>query len=588
MDNLKSLRQLASLISKVSKKYFVLLVLLGIFGAGSMFLTIFIPKIIIDSLVSGGNRYDLLKLIGLCFVIKYILVSLAKILELGAKKESKVLSNRVMDEFSKKTLKLDYSRLESSKVLDLRERAIFAINNYGALDNLMAGLQNAIIEIFVLITTLGIIWKFSFGYLILIVSLVGVSLYINKRMVKKTFVETQKIIPINREFGYYVSSALGDKNQKDYRLYNMSAMITDKIDELNHETIVWLEGLYRINGRGLMLQSLVAYGVKIIAYSYTSIRGFSNISANRIGIGDFVFYISSTEKLFGSFEKLAKVYVDLVHTVDVLKPFQEFMDLEESKSRFGSKKIASFESLEFDKVNFTYPETDKLILNNVSFRIEKAEKISIVGLNNAGKSTIVKLICGFFQVDSGEIRVNGVNINDYNYDDYMGLIAPVFQDFKLFPFSVGENISLSESDLDGVLESLGKVDLLDKIRVLPQGLNSKLEKSIYEDGVDFSGGEKQKLAIARALYKEGDLIILDEPTSALDPLAESEIYEDFSRLVKDKTTIYISHRMSSSLLSDKILLLNNSVVEDFDSHKNLMKNNKLYRDLFLAQANNFN
>ena len=170
----------------------------------------------------------------------------------------------------------------------------------------------------------------------------------------------------------------------------------------------------------------------------------------------------------------------------------------------------------------------------------------------------------------------------------MGLIAPVFQDFKLFPFSVGENISLSESDLDGVLESLGKVDLLDKIMVLPQGLNSKLEKSIYEDGVDFSGGEKQKLAIARALYKEGDLIILDEPTSALDPLAESEIYEDFSRLVKDKTTIYISHRMSSSLLSDKILLLNNSVVEDFDSHKNLMKNNKLYRDLFLAQANNFN
>ena len=252
---------------------------------------------------------------------------------------------------------------------------------------------------------------------------------------------------------------------------------------------------------------------------------------------------------------LGNSLITFIQTVDTLRPFKEFMELEENKDIFGNGKVEGFQSLAFENISFTYPKSDKIILDNISFIINKGEKISIVGINNAGKSTIIKLICGFFKPDSGEILLNGKNIREYNHKEYMDIIAAVFQDFKLFPFTIGENIEGNENNpkkLETVLNKVGIKDLIDK---LPKASNSYLEKSIYKDAVDLSGGEKQKLAISRALYKDSKLVILDEPTSALDPLAESEIYENFNSLVEDKTAIYISHRMSSSLFCDKILVL---------------------------------
>ena len=248
------------------------------------------------------------------------------------------------------------------------------------------------------------------------------------------------------------------------------------------------------------------------------------------------------------------------------------------------------ETLEFRNVSFTYPKAEKPVLKNVSFAVKKGEKISIVGLNGAGKSTLVKLICRMYKADSGEILVNGRDIYDYDYLSYMNVISAVFQDYKLFNFTIEENISCRESGADEnrVNYLIDEVGMREKIDTLPEGIHSRFGKEYDEDGVELSGGQGQKIAIARALYKKASMVILDEPASALDPIAEAEIYEKFNSLVEDKTAIYISHRMSSSVFCDRILIIDGGTVSDFDTHENLMKKtDSLYYKLFTSQAENY-
>lgn len=247
------------------------------------------------------------------------------------------------------------------------------------------------------------------------------------------------------------------------------------------------------------------------------------------------------------------------------------------------------ETLEFSHVTFTYPKAEKPVLQDVSFQIHRGQKISIVGLNGAGKSTLVKLICRMYRADSGEIRVNGKDIYTYDYLSYMKAISAVFQDYRLFNFSIAENIScVEQGDEQEINRLIDQVGLRNKIDELPEGIYSRFGKEYDEQGIEMSGGQDQKIAIARALYKEASMVILDEPASALDPIAEAEIYEKFNSLVEDKTAIYISHRMSSSVFCDRILILDGGRVADFDTHDNLMrKTDSLYYKLFQSQAENY-
>ena len=242
----------------------------------------------------------------------------------------------------------------------------------------------------------------------------------------------------------------------------------------------------------------------------------------------------------------------------------------------------------FKNVSFKYPASEANVLNDISFEIHRGEKISIVGLNGAGKTTIIKLLCGFYTANEGQILINDRPIDAYKKKDLQKNISAVFQDYHLFNFTIGENISSDPTyDKAKVEKIISDLNLTERVAKAKDGVDSLVGVGNLE-GERFSGGERQKIAIGRALYKDADLVILDEPTSALDPESEAEIYENFAKLVHDKTSIFISHRMSSSVFCDKILLLNNSRVEAFDSHKNLMKNtDSLYYKLFTTQQENY-
>jgi ABC-type multidrug transport system fused ATPase/permease subunit len=366
----------------------------------------------------------------------------------------------------------------------------------------------------------------------------------------------------------------------------MTGMLRDIIVKYNLEINKWFGKFYRRMGLYIGLYQIVVVLQTVLAYGYVGARTLGG----DISIGDLTMYVSAAVGFSSAVIALGDANIDILQVLGYLEPFVELMGIPVLTQCEGNEKITEIESIVFSNVSFKYPKTDKLILNDISFAIEKNQKISIVGLNGAGKSTIVKLICRLYKPDSGNIFINGRDIYDYSYEDYMSCISAVFQDYKLFNFSIYENISCKDIDLsdDRVTDILDMVDMRKKVESLPNGISSLFGKEYDEEGVEFSIGQSQKIAIARALYKDSALVILDEPTSALDPIAEAEIYENFNNLVGDKTAIYISHRMSSSVFCDRILVINEGRIEDFDSHKNLMKKkNSLYCKLFTSQAENY-
>jgi len=412
----------------------------------------------------------------------------------------------------------------------------------------------------------------------------------------KSFMEYQQdfykqLIPVNRKYGYYVNLAGTDTLQKDIRMFNMNKMLIDRITFYNKEIYKWDSAFSRKRGNYLGIYGIINDLQAAIAYGYVGLRVITDKFGTKIGLGSFTMYVSTAISFTKSTVDLGNSVTVIIQMLNYLDPFMEFMSLpDESKQKDKIKFSGEVETIKFVNISFKYPKSDKLVLEDVSFEINKNEKISIVGLNGAGKTTLIKLICRLYHPTSGKIYINGHDIFEYDYDSYMKGIATVFQDYKLFAFSVDENITcdFQNSNTDKVMKLIKDVGLEEKIKELPKGIASMFGKAYDEEGIEMSGGQGQKVAIARALYKDASLIILDEPTSALDPLAEAEIYENFNNLVGDKTAIYISHRMSSSVFCDKILIIDGGKVSDFDTHKNLMKKTEsLYYKLFNSQAVNY-
>jgi ATP-binding cassette subfamily B protein/ATP-binding cassette subfamily C protein len=239
-----------------------------------------------------------------------------------------------------------------------------------------------------------------------------------------------------------------------------------------------------------------------------------------------------------------------------------------------------------DHVTFRYPGTDVDIYKDFSFTIHSGERLAIVGVNGAGKTTLVKLICGLYEPTEGHIYVNGVDIRDWKKKTLYDLYSTVFQDFNILAFTLRENVTCTGGEADDarVIEALERVGLGKKLASLDRGLDQMMLKVVDENGTDFSGGERQKLAIARALYKNAPMVIMDEPTAALDALAEAEIYENFSTLVQGKTAIYISHRLASTIFCDKIALFDKDGVKEYGTHEELMAKKGMYYDMFVVQG----
>ena len=282
-------------------------------------------------------------------------------------------------------------------------------------------------------------------------------------------------------------------------------------------------------------------------------------------------------------------FTDLRMNNQYMKLYFDFIDIK-NVNYHGTLPIEKREDneyeIEFRNVCFKYPTCEDYVLKNISIKLRIGERLAIVGMNGSGKTTMIKLLCRLYDPTSGEILLNGIDIRKYDYKEYISIFSVVFQDFKLFSFSAGQNVATSnEFDKDKVFECLSAAGLGKRILELPKGVDTPLYKDFDEDGIEISGGEAQKIAIARALYKNAPFIILDEPTAALDPIAEFEIYSRFNELVGTKTAVYISHRLSSCRFCDDIAVFHEGEIIQRGSHEELIQAvNGKYHELWYAQA----
>lgn len=322
-----------------------------------------------------------------------------------------------------------------------------------------------------------------------------------------------------------------------------------------------------------------------VVYAFVCLKAL----AGAFGLGSVTQYVASITKVSGGMSSFVSTLGDMRNNAPFLELTFEFLDIPNNMyqgSLTVEKRNDRKYEVEFRNVSFKYPGSENYALRNVNMKFEIGKRLAVVGMNGSGKTTFIKLLCRLYDPTEGEILLNGIDIRKYNYAEYMNIFSVVFQDFKLFSLTLGENVaSGSNIDREKVIDCLNKAGFGGRLAEMPNGIDTYLYTDYEKDGVNVSGGEAQKIAIARALYKDSPFIILDEPTAALDPIAEAEIYGKFDEIAGDKTTIYISHRLSSCKFCDEIAVFHEGAVIQQGTHASLVSDESgKYYELWHAQA----
>ena len=389
----------------------------------------------------------------------------------------------------------------------------------------------------------------------------------------------------NRVFMFFGKELyMNPEKAKDVRIYSQNTVAEKMLDKLisherDNQSDITKMALYPA------IAQIIIGLANAVCYLFVAIKALFGAFV----VGNIVQYVAVLSRLGEGLQELMYILSDNEVYCTHLQNLFEYLDLPNHMYQ-GSLTVEKRDDneyyVEFRNVSFRYPNTDTYVLRHVNLKFKVGEKLAVVGMNGSGKTTFIKLMCRLYEPTEGEILLNGVNIKKYDYDEYMSIFSVVFQDFRLFSFSLGQNISASASyDREKVIECLKKAGFAKRLNSLPNDLDTLLYKDIDADGIEISGGEAQKLALARALYKNTPFIILDEPTAALDPISEYEVYSKFNEIAGTKTAIYISHRLASCHFCDKIAVFHEGNIIQIGSHEELLVDSKgKYYELWNAQA----
>lgn len=385
---------------------------------------------------------------------------------------------------------------------------------------------------------------------------------------------------------YAVYDGLSMENRKDVKLYGAEDLLKEYTFVHGREFLKYKDNLVAcICGRRELMVNILNAGVRGICYLFLTLIA----AGGGIAVGLLVRYAACFERLTNSLQNIlhdAQAFLLVARRQSTLF---EYLDIKGSfhEGTLPVEKRSDNEyEVEFRDVSFRYPGREEYALRHLSLKLRIGERMAVVGKNGSGKTTMIKLLCRLYEPTEGVIYLNGVDIRKYDYSEYMNLFSVVFQDFSLFDYSIAENVAAGgKYDAGKVWDSLERTGFGERLRQLPEGIYTLIGKEFDESGILFSGGERQKIAIARALYKDSPFILLDEPTAALDPVAEYEVYSAFDEMVENKTAIYISHRLSSCRFCDDIVVFDKGQVVQRGSHEELMAEQEgLYHALYTAQA----
>ncbi|HBA46295.1 MAG TPA: hypothetical protein DCZ91_00530 [Lachnospiraceae bacterium] len=499
---------------------------------------------------------------------------------------------------NRKGFTMDYEYLEDVKVQELRTRgetawagvAGWAMYQYeSCLSSVIAVLAAVVLLIPLLSGGMeGGVSLQSVLATLLLGAVIGALMILNYRKSRQCSQKMQEIYngtaDIGNRTGYYHDILANAEGQKDLRCYGQQEAILEDVHRVWIRYLKECKRLVRISARKIAADQTTSELSALLVYVFTSVQAI----LGTITVGQVVTCSSSMIRLSASLAKLAENMGSMEQIIMLSQDQKKYMELEKRK-QVGTipleKRRDNRFRVQFEHVSFRYPGSDRDVIKDLNLEFIIGERMALVGRNGSGKSTFIKLLCRLYDVTEGCIKVNGIDIRKYDYREYCNLFSVVFQDFVIFAIPVGENIAASvQVDEDKALDALDRAGVGERVRQLPEGLAVCVGKDFDEAGVVFSGGEKQKMAIARAIYKDAPFVIMDEPTAALDPQAECEVFAGFDKMVGSKTALYISHRLASCRFCQDILVFDEGKVIQRGSHEELERQEGLYKELWEAQA----
>lgn len=576
---------LIKLCFKYKKSTIFYLFLRQLVDSAAPLINIVMPKLIIDEMTYNQNIFKLLLyvsvfLISLCFSrqlslffgIKFYLAKLE-------------VENKFENTLCEKLLNTDIETLESPDFLDLQkkaERFIYA-EGYGfggILDKV-----SAILSIFIVfIGIISIMFILNPIVVITFVVLSALNAFAHYKS-QQANIKLDLERPVEeRKINYYLNLLSNSSKQKEIRIYKMGNLIVEKYNDRKKVLKDFFRRTMYNNFYAQIFMSVTGLIQQATAYAYLIIE----FIGGQITFGSFTMYLNAINSFSSSMDDVVRAIIDIRQYSEYYVNVDEYLNLKSNLRTVKKRSIDINKNFvfEFENVYFKYPKSDDYVIKNLSLKIYPHTKIAIIGENGAGKSTFIKLLSRMYKPTKGTIKLNGYDIYDYDYDEYMKLFAIVFQDYNLFAFSVEENISISEKNEQKVKDSLIKSGF--DIKLLPKGLQNQISREFDEKGFIPSGGEGQKIAIARAIYKDAPIVIMDEPTAALDPRSEYKIFKDFKALSEDKISIFISHRLSISKFCDTILVFKAGQIVEMGNHDELIALKGLYYELFNIQSKFYN
>lgn len=575
------------------RKSLILFIITGSIAAASMtYLWSFIGKLVIDMIEQQASSPDkdikpLLYLTLITSAAELLFMWLNTVSSMKMSVGFTYVRLMIIKERIAKTLGMEYEALETPEMLDRLQKAKRATaGDWQGVQGMMTYMQVMGVQIISVTIAVAIMTTFNPWIILIIVVLSFAQFlffdYIRKKDKKEMW---DAMMPHWRKLEYMENVTTDFSYAKDIRLFGMQKYLAKKqIDVYDEELRHWIK-----SRQYWIYNTIFAHGISLLRQLIIIGWLVYSVVFNGLSIGNFTLYTASAAAFSNAineiFQALSALRERSAHTDD----YRSFMDIPSVDDKAQTIPIppADKYTFEFKNVSFKYRGQEKYALKNVNLTLHAGEKLAVVGLNGAGKSTFIKLLLRLYDVTEGCILMNGTDIRKFDRKEYYELFAPAFQDVMVFAFPVAENVSMKEpfntdkAEAEKMLRLAGLGDKLDK---LEKGVDTELLKVLYDDGVDLSGGEKQKLALARALYKKSKIIVLDEPTAALDALAEFRLYQSFNELVGDRTAVYISHRLSSTRFCDRVAMFKDGEMVEIGTHDSLMEADGAYADMFRVQA----
>jgi len=562
------------------------------------FINLVMSAYILEALISKSATETLVKYIGIAVLLNLCVFVLSKATTLWKERCQRVMSYNCDMLINSKIMSMDYAAVEDPKTHALRKKIEEYENmNSGGAYQVMYSFSNGMQSLFSILFAIAIMpaLLISSGgkgtlitgvFLGIILLSMGISIFIQSVNAKKLYGFFGEVMDVNRIYSFYMDHVSDYNSGKGIRIYHQESLLLNCVRTFVNK---YMKDIFDRLGNysALMLGGSTVFSALSSGFIFIFVAIKATTGA--IAASSVLKYIGGIMQLMKGLEGVVRSLFELINNLQYLQDYYDFFDIE-SKMYHGSLPIEKRDDdayeIAFNHVSFKYPGTDVYALKDVTLKLKISERMAIVGMNGSGKTTLIKLLCRLYDPTEGEITLNGINIMKYDYEEYLSLFSVVFQDFKLFAFSLGQNISTTtQYDAEKVSHVLEQVGMGTRVDQMAKGLETYLYKYFDVTGEEISGGEGQKVALARAVYRDTPMVILDEPTSALDPIAEFEIYTKFNEIVRTKTAFYISHRLSSCRFCDSIAVFHEGELVQRGHHDELVTQKEgKYRELWLAQA----